>query len=207
MGKKWFWQALIAFFALLLLVALSCSPKPVSVVKSFEKAYNNHDLDKLLSLYAEDISFEVVGQFMLQGKEELRSLTEYHFALNIQMSLRQYRTNGDSVVCELTETNDWLKTAGIEKAYYSATFVVNNGLIRSLRAELTPEKKQALKRVRRFLMEWALQERPGLLAEMMPEGKFVYNAKNARKSLTLLREWKQSSWRKGLRPIWKKLGE
>lgn len=193
--------------SILLLAALSCSPKPVNIVKSYQEAYNNHDLEGVLALYAEDVSFEVVGQIALQGKEQLQALTEYDFVLNIHMSCGPIKTKGDSVMCRLTETNDWLKTAGIKRAHYLTTIVVRNGLIQSVRAELTPETDQVFEMILEPLLKWASKYKPELLAEMMPEGTFVYNADNAKKSLSLLQEWKEIARKKAAAPGWKKISE
>ena len=193
--------------SLLLLAALSCSPKPADIVKSYQEAYNNHDLERVLALYAQNVNLERVGQVSLQGKEELRELTEYDFALNIHMSCGPCKTKGDSVMCELTETNDWLKTAGLREARYLATFVVTDGLIQSIRSERTPETAQTFMEILDPLMKWASESKPELVAEMMPEQKFVYSANNAKKSLSLLLEWKELARRRATAPGWKKISD
>jgi limonene-1,2-epoxide hydrolase len=207
MREKRNWGVHSFALSLLLLAAFSCSPKPADIVKSYQEAYNNHDLERVLALYAEDVRFEIVGEISLHGKEQLRELTEYDFVLNIHMSCGPCQTKGDSVMCELTETNDWLKTAGIRKAHYLATFVVTDGLIQSIRAELIPETDQAFGEILDPLMKWATESKPELVAEMMPEQKFVYNANNAKKSLSLLREWKELARRKATAPGWKKISD
>ena len=88
-----------------------------------------------------------------------------------------------------------------------ATFVVTDGLIQSIRAELTPETDQAFGEILDPLMKWASENKPELLAEMMPEQKFIYNASNAKKSLSLLREWKEMARRKATAPAWKKISD
>jgi len=186
---------------------LSCSPKPATIVKSYVEAYNAHDLEKLLSLHSEKASFEVIGQVSLKGKNELRDLAEHDFALNIHMSLGECKTQGDSVICELTETNEWLKAAGIEEAQYSGTFVIQDGLIVSIKAKQASETERAFKMVLGPLLAWASEHRSQLVKEMMPEGKFVYNAENARKSLLLLQEFKEDLMRGEGSAIWKKIGE
>jgi limonene-1,2-epoxide hydrolase len=199
--------ALLAATALLLAVALSCSPKPAEVVRSYQQAYNDHDVEKLMALHAEDVSFEVAGQISLQGKEQVRDLAEYDFALNIQMFIDQVETRGDTVRCRLEEKNDWLEAAGIERASYTGVFSIEGGLIRSISAEQSTPTAAALKRVIGPLTHWAEKERPERLAEMMPQGTFVYNGGNARKSLSLVQEWRQFSQRKEGQPAWRKLGE
>ncbi|MCK4329991.1 nuclear transport factor 2 family protein [candidate division WOR-3 bacterium] len=173
----------------LLFMILSCAPKLENRVKAFEKAYNSHDLERIMSLYAENATFEAVGQFVLKGKEQIRDLTEYDIALNIHMSISECIAKGDTVICKLAETNDWFKTAGIKETYYSTKFVFSDGLIKLLRANATPETNQAFSQVLNPLTEWASKERPQQLAEMMPAGRFVYNAENAKKALALLQEW------------------
>lgn len=198
---------LLAVLLLLLLFVPSCSPKPKDVVISFQEAYNSHDLERALSLFAETASFEVKGVFSLRGEEEIRDLAEHDFVLKVHMAYSQFNTRGDSVMCQLTEKNDWLKMAGIQETRYSMIFVVKDGLIQSVRAEAIPESERAYKLVSVPFMNWAAKQRPQLLAEMMPEGTFVYNEENARKSLSLLREWKQLAQKKDGRPAWRKLGE
>jgi len=185
-------------FSLLLLLAVviaSCSPKPspVDLVKAYQNAYNSHDLERLVSLFAEDATFEVVGQFVFKGKEDIRRVAEHDFALNIHISIGGPSIKGDTIFCGLIETNDWLKTAGIVEARYTGWFVFEGGLIKLIEGKATPETDTAFSQVLNPLMEWASQERPEQLAQMMPEGKFVYNAENAKKSLALLRQWQEAT--------------
>jgi hypothetical protein len=188
-------------------LVLFCSVKPEEVVISYQEAYNAGDMEKLLSLQADDVRFEMVGDFTLLGKEQIGHLAEYDFTLNTQMSMSQLETRGDTVRCELVKTSDWLKTADILEARYYGTFIVTDGLIQSIRAEQAPQTRAALKRLQTFLMDWGKQERPEQLAEMMPQGKLLFNAENAERSLAFLMEWKQNVHRQAIRPGWKKLGE
>lgn len=175
---------------------ISCSPKPEERIKAFEKAYNNHDVEKIMSFYAEDVVHELPGQFVLKGKEELRGLAEYDKVLNMQLSFKKYRVKGDTVTCEFVVTDDWIKTAGIEEVDYFTKFVFSKGLIIQWIAEPTPETAQTLGQVFSSIVEWASKERQQQLKEMAPEGKFIYNAANAKKSLALLKEWKETTQHK-----------
>jgi ketosteroid isomerase-like protein len=188
-------------------LTLACSHRPADVVKAYEKAYNRGDLDKVLSLYAEDASFRVPGLIDLQGTEALRGLAEYDQALHTNLQFSQMDVRGDTVMCQVKETNDWIETAGISEAYYDGIIVVRRGLISAIDAKFTPETDRAFRRTMVALMEWARAERPELLSEMMPQGRFVYNAENANKNLSLLREYKQSVRRQAIQPGWEKLSE
>lgn len=184
--------ALLAALPFLLVLA-SCSPKPIDLVMAYEHAYNSHDLGELLPLFADDATFELMGQFVLKGKEDIRNVAEHDFALHIHMTIDQVVQKGDTVFCELIEMNDWVEVSEIDEAFYSAQFVFERGLIKHIGGTPTPETEKAFEKVLTPLLEWASEHRPEQLAEMMPEGKFVYNAENAGKSLALLREWKEST--------------
>jgi limonene-1,2-epoxide hydrolase len=186
---------LICLLLLFAVVIASCSPKPspVELVMAYENAYNSYDLERLLSLFAEDAAFEIVGQFVFKGKEEIRRVAEYDSVLNIHMSIIRFATKNNTVSCELVETNDWLKTSGIGEARYTGKFVFEEGLIKLIEGKPAPETEQAFNQVLSPLMEWASKERPEQVAEIMPEGKFVYNAENATKSLALLHEWQEAT--------------
>jgi hypothetical protein len=185
----------VLLLCVLLLVAVfvSCSPKPVDLVKLYELAYNSHNLGELLPLFAEDATFEITGQFVFKDKEDIRHMAEYDFALHIHMTIDNLNPMGDTVFCELIEMNDWLEAAEIDEAFYTGRFVFEKGLIKHIKGTPTSETQKALQEVLTPLMEWASKEKPEQLAKMMPEGKFIYNVENAESSLNLLREWQEAT--------------
>ena len=169
------------------------SLNPKDRLKAFENTYNDHAVEEIVSFYAEDIVHEVPGQFVLKGKEEMRGLAEYDKVLNMQLSFNKCRVTGDTVTCEFIVTDDWIKTAGVEKVDYSAQFVFSKGLIVKWIAEPTAETAHALGQVFGSFVKWESENRPQQLKAMVPEGRFIYNAQNARKSLALLIEWKTTT--------------
>jgi hypothetical protein len=203
-------SAMWLFFLAVALVSglvLFCSPKPVDTVMSYQEAYNSHDVEKLLALVGDDIHYEMEEQFSLQGKEKMRGLAEYDFALNTRLSISQLEASGDTVRGEMVEVNDWLKTADIPEARYTGLFVVKDGLIRSVHVQPDAGTRGTLKRLHAFLIDWGKAERPDKLTELMPDGQFLHNAENAERALSFLRDWKQNVRRQALRPNWQKLGE
>jgi ketosteroid isomerase-like protein len=170
-----------------------CGPGLDDRVRAYEEAYNSHDVARVMALYGDDATFDVVGQFLLRGKGEIQDLAEYDVALNIHMAFSDCASQGDTLVCRLAETNEWFKLAGIELTVYSVNFVFSDGLIKLLRAEPSSETNEAMRQVVGPLVQWASQERPERLRTMMPEGRFVYNAENAGKSLALLQEWQHAT--------------
>jgi len=181
--------------SILVLVPLiiSCSESLKQLVQNYPILYNSHNVNDIVKLYADDAIFEVVGQFSLKGKDQIRDITKYDSVLNIKMSISNIETVRDSVFCNLSETNDWLQIAEIGEAHYSVIFVFRDGLITKISASAKPETAKAFNDVLTPLLIWAKENKPDVLTEMMPEGKFIYNVENAIKTLTLLTEWKEST--------------
>jgi len=181
--------------SILLLVPLifSCSQNLTQLTQHYPTVYNTHNVNDIVNLYADDAVFEVMGQFSLNGKDQIRGITKYDSVLNIKMSISNIETVRDSVFCNLSETNDWLQIAEIGEAHYSVIFVFKDGLISKISASAKPETAKAFNNVLTPLMIWAKENRSDLLNDMMPEGKFIYNAENAMKTLTLLTEWNEST--------------
>lgn len=167
-----------------------CTPDPIEIVRYYAKVNNTHDVEKIVSLYAEDAKFEVDGLVSLEGIDQLRDITRYDSVLNVQMIIDELRRQGDTVYCHLTETNDWLKVSEIDTAFYKAVFVFEKGLIKSINAKTEPKTAEAFKQVLTAFIAWARVERPDILQEMMPEGIFIYTAVNAGINLELLKTWK-----------------
>jgi len=187
------------FYKILLLILvigllnLSCSQNLTQLTQNYPIVYNTHNVNDIVNLYADDAVFKVVGQFSLSGKDQIRDITKYDSVLNIKMSVSNIETVKDSVFCNLSETNDWLQIAEIGEAHYSVIFVFKDGLISKISASAKPETAEAFNNVLTPLLIWAKENKPDLLTEMMPEGKFIYNAENATKTLNLLTEWKEST--------------
>jgi hypothetical protein len=171
----------------------SCSENLTQLAQNYPIVYNTRDVSDILNLYADDAIFEVRGQFSLSGKNQIRDITKYDSVLNINMSVGNIETVGDSVFCTLSETNDWLRTAEIGEAHYSVIFIFKEGLVSKIIASAKPRTAKAFNNVLTPLMIWAKENKPDLLSEMMPGGKFIYNAENATKTLALLTEWKENT--------------
>lgn len=182
-------SVLSASLLLFFVMTLGCAPKPASRLKAYQEALNSHDVDRVMSFYAEDIRFEVIGGHVKKGKENLRGWAEWDAAVNCHLTFTDLVVRGDTVTCKAIEQNDWYRLAGIEKVYYgSNTIIFRDELITKIKAELTEESARAIGEAFQSITEWASQERSQQLAELMPEGKIVYSAETAKGWLALLRE-------------------
>ena len=169
-----------------------CSPTLEDKLRSYEQAHNNHDIEKIISMYSNDARFEIVGSWIRSGKEEILGLAEWDSVTNSRMIITDIKTIGDTVTFKLQEGNDWFRLAGIEYMYYEPCRIVfRNGLITELKAETTAESLGLFMEIWPGVFKWLSAEKGDELSALISGGEFVYNRENAEKWLTLLREWKE----------------
>jgi len=171
----------------------STSLTPEYIVQKYREALNSHNVDSLMNYYADGIVFEVPSMRMkLSGKPALRGLAEYDSVLNTDMVLTNIRVKGNTVICDITETNEWMDAAGMTSAHYpEAIFVVINGKISHIKAEISDSSAANFDKVLSEFVPWVNENYPESMAGMMPEGNFVFNAKNGETVVRLLRQWRQ----------------
>ena len=176
------------------LFLMSCAPDLAERVRKYEATYNTHDNEKLMSLYADDVRFEIVGVWVKHGKQAVRELAEWDRATNLRMTISDISVRGDTVTFKLVELNDWWILAGIgEVCYEPCIMVFRNGLISELRATMTQESLDAHARAWPLIITWAKQHRPEELEELLPGGRrFIYGREPALKWLALLRQWRSA---------------
>ena len=172
----------------------STSLTPENVVQNYREALNSHNVDSLMNYFGDDIVFEIPSMRMkLSGRPALRGLAEYDSVLNTNMVLTNIKAKGDTVICDITETNEWMNAAGMTSAYYpEAIFVVINGKISHIKTEISDSSAVNFDKVLSEFVPWANENHPESMAEMMPEGNFVFNAKNGETVVRLLRQWRQA---------------
>jgi hypothetical protein len=181
--------------ALLVVVVLlvSCGPDLAEYVRAYEATYNAHDTEKLMSFYDDDIRFEIVGVWVKSGKQAMRELAEWDRATNLRMTISDISVSGNSVTCKLVETNDWWKLAGIGEVLYEPCIMVfRNSLMTEMQAKMASSSVEAYMKAWSAIHKWASQNRSEALAELLPDGQFIYGEGPARKWLELLREWRAS---------------
>ncbi|MCK4856845.1 MAG: nuclear transport factor 2 family protein [candidate division Zixibacteria bacterium] len=183
-----------SLLTIILILILACKNCPDSRVAAYLEAHNSHDVDKTMRLFADDIRYEIVDMWVVEGREELAKLEGWDAALNSWYTFTDYQVNGDTVTFKIAECNDWFKLAGInEMRYEFGSMIFDNGLIKEIRVKLTPASIAAGQKAYSAVMEWASRERRDKVAQLMPDGELVYNAANARQWLSLLRDWKEAT--------------
>ena len=187
-------RSLLVVFLLLITVA-GCSPSLEERVMSYQQAHNDHDMDKVMSMYADDITFEVVGMFVKTGKDQVRGIAEWDLVTDSEMFISDIEVRNDTAFFKLKEGNDWFRSIGIDYMHYQPCLMVfKDGLIRELKVEVTNKSREAFSRAWPEVYRWLMQEKKEELAQLTTsEGEFVYNKEYAQRWLALLEEWKKSN--------------
>ena len=176
-----------------MLVSCSFTPSPETIVTDYSRVLSSHDVDSLMTYYSDDIVFDIPQMSMyLEGKNALRGVAEYDSVLGTIMTLGELSSFGDTVFCSITEKNKWLTIAGIDSAYYpKATFIISNNHISVIQAELSDSTERQMRTVMSSFIPWLNENFPHYVRLMMPDGKFIFNAKHGELILMLLSQWSQ----------------
>jgi hypothetical protein len=162
----------------------------VQRVKEYEQAHNSHDAEKAMALFTDDVQFETVGEWVMTGKKKIRDLEEWDAALNNDLAFTDLRVSGYTVTCKAVEHSDLLKLAGFEQVKYDSVAVeFRGGLIRKITVRTAEEDRLATSDTFHSMVDWARRERYGEIAKLVSDGKFAYNARNARGWIVLMQEW------------------
>lgn len=186
----------IIMFALALFAAGTATAQEdlLSLVQAYQEAKNRQDVEAVAAMFAEDAEFEMVGMGTMVGREQIRALDEYDVGINTRLEFSDCTQEGNTVTCDVVETNDWLDAAGLsENRYVSSVFTFENGLITRISAILSPESAQALGQTLQAFVPWIAQNHPEAMPQLFTaENQFIYSRENGVLVVSLLREWRAS---------------
>lgn len=186
-------KSIIVFCIVLpLLLTTFCAPSMTDRVKAFQKAANGGDVEKLLSFYADDVRFELVGTPMvIEGKEKLRKPIEEQFILNCHLTFTDTKMDGNTATYKVKEQNDMLKAAGIDALYYEYDKITfKDGLIKQERAKPAQESMKIMGEFRESFEKWASEKHPEEWIKLKDEG---ITEENVDKWLTITRRWREAT--------------
>jgi len=175
------------------LFILSCSKNNLRLVKTLEDLHNSHDIDGVMSLYHDSITFELVGIWVKSGKEEIRELEEWDSALNSNLKFQTFEIKGDSVFCKVIEKNDWFKAVGIEKIIHDPTvFIIEKGSIKKIIAYPSEKIGKEIGAIIGSIYAWSNKTGDSTIFELIKDEEFIYSEDTAKKWLELLNKWNKS---------------
>jgi len=120
---------------------------PKEVVRLYLVRHNAHDVDGVMTLFAEEARFEMPGRFIRCGKEEIRQTEEWEAAVHDHLRTGELVEADDEVSFRAFEANDWLRAAGVDELRYtSMTVEVRDGRITCVTAAMAPDSYNAMQR-------------------------------------------------------------
>ncbi|UCD79797.1 MAG: nuclear transport factor 2 family protein [Desulfobacterales bacterium] len=163
------------------------------LVKTFQTRVNQHEVEKIMTMFTEDATFEIVGLSKFSGKQQVKNIFEYDVGVNTNLQFINCQSEGDTVHCQILERNDRLDAIGIsELKYSSCIFNFKDGRIQSLTAEIPPESVQYNTEVWKKFIPWLMENYADEYSRMfLPDGRFAYNYENGRDVVPLLRKWSE----------------
>jgi hypothetical protein len=176
-----------------LLVACSPPSEYLDAVLEFQNHKNDGDLESVMDLFADEPSLDFGPLGTIKGLAAVRGILEYDLTLNTHLQLQNCQVKELEVSCRVVESNDWLKTAGIESITYDENRFVfaADGRIGSVSARLSAESEQSIGKAVGEFHQWAITNQPAEYARLFSDaGAFVYNRENANRVLVLLRMWR-----------------
>jgi len=186
-------RRIMLYLLFVVVLTTSCTSKKIDEqVKAYQEAHTSGNVKKELSFLAEDIRFEVVGEWTVEDKEELRKIVETDAALNSHLLFTDVKVINNKVTCIVEEQNDMLKLAGIDTLYYEfREFTFEKGLIKVVRTKPTEKSAKAMQEYRMSFIGWAAKNRGEELTKLYGEG--LKTKDNIGRWLALMRAWREAS--------------
>lgn len=120
--------------------ARASDPDPLTVVQALMDAERAFDLDRALSLFADDAIIVNVAGARTAGAEELKDFLDADMWFNDSFVLEQPLINRNSVSWTKSVTADFYSNLGIAPVRFAFTAVIDNGKIESIVAHVPQEE-------------------------------------------------------------------
>lgn len=165
----------------------------IDLVKTFQDRVNQHDVENIMYMFTEDATFEIVGLSKFKGKQNVKNVFEYDVGVNTNLDFINFKSEGDTVHCQILERNDRLDAIGIDELeFITCNITFKDGLIQSFSAEVPPDFVEYNIKILKQFIPW-LKENYQIEYSMMfnSEEKFIYNYENGKNVVPLLKKWSE----------------
>jgi hypothetical protein len=171
-------------FKLFIIVAflLGCAKQPSDpekVLDNYIKTANEHNIDKVKDMYADSIVW-YFGPFTFKGKEEAIAPLEFDKGANTKLIHTNISVNGDTVDCDLLETNNVISALGIPGLNHFPRFIIKDGLINLILSRKPPTEYEAYADSVTKFSAWLSKYSPNIYEQFWPKGKFNFSEETGR---------------------------
>ncbi len=165
----------------------------IDLVKTFQERVIQHNIEKIMAMFTEDATFEIVGFSKFVGKQQVKNIFEYDIGVNTNLEFINCKSKGNTVHCQILERNDRLDAIGISELKYSSCILTfKDGLIQSFAAEIPPEFVEYNSKILKKFVPWLTKNHPDDYSRMfMPDGRFIFNLENGRDLVSMIRKWSE----------------
>jgi len=174
---------------------------PATFVEHYVQLHRSGDIAGLLALHTADAEFVIVGQEPVRGTAALRDLFEWDAVLGSELVMSAIHSDGDTIVVDsVTERNRWFQAIGLAEVRHrpGTRIVLRDGrILGTYPAAFDDETQKRLIERFELLIHWLVENRPETMDQLMPGGKFRYDAASARLWLDVLAERNNSNGQRG----------
>jgi len=165
----------------------------IDLVKTFQERVNQHDIEKIMTMFTEDATFEEVGFPKIKEKQQIKINFEYHAGVNTNVQFTNCKSEGNSVHCQMLLRNDAFDAIGIgELKSSSCIFTFKDNLIQCFAAEIPSDFVEHRSKILKKFIPWLTEYHPDDYSRMfMPDGSFIFSLENGRDLVSLIRKWSE----------------
>jgi steroid delta-isomerase-like uncharacterized protein len=162
------------------------------LLQKYMEASNNHDLETLASMTAEDAVWHL-GPYKFDGKEEVLQPHTLDEGTNARLEYSNVVVKGNSVEFKLMERSDVSDSLGISALIHYPRFTFKDGLV--IRKEAWKKDKKRSehdKRIYEAYRKWIREEKPEERAKFIdPDGRLIFSRESGLIMARLAKEWRK----------------
>ena len=165
----------------------------IDLVESFQERVNQHDVEKIMTMFTEDFTLEGGGISKSSGKQQIKNIFECQAVMNTNVQYINCKSEGNTVHCQMLLRSDPLDAQGIgEVKSSSCIFTFKDNLIQSLADEWPPDVVEYNSKFWKKFIPWLTENYPDDYSRMfMPDGRFIFSLENGRDLVSLIRKWSE----------------
>lgn len=171
--------------------------EPAALIERFFTTLEAGDTTGLMELLDDDFIFRDPDSTFVVPKQAIPGMLAWDIAAGAEPVVGDLHVSGDTVRCEVRETNAFTELLGLDPYVLDLTFIVRDGRIREevVRERVTdgPSYTQRFNAAIAPVLAWAERNDPDALSRIRGESGMRYDAESARALLDVIRAWRRAT--------------